>query len=585
MRTILAFFLACSGTTLSAQGTIWLKPDQVEEPFGSFTATSIVPMGSGSYVAVGQVILASDGYNGRSYVTMFNCTNSSLASTRLDPGGFDVIRSVPGGGFIAAGSRSVLGNDQTYVCRFDAGLDTISTTVFDTPGIDKAFDVAVAPDGHASLVLITNGQAAVIRFAPDGTVLWSKLIPHAVAGPPVSMTIRVVVRGTETYVVGTERVGTTDDIFVRVLDASGQETLHRTYGSSTQHDDLRAVRVQGTALVILTKTGVLGERTGLIRLNSAFVPTFSMTFASGQRLEGMRMLTNNDGYTFIGGLVQEAGIEYSVVWQVWNDGTIGWKRKINASSSVSADMVFEGSSILVPTAAGSMPGMYLTYLNASTGFLAGSACEFGGIPVITNGFYLDMSSGPVALAVLPDAVFETAFGSTLTPFGMVPGNCGATLPAELTSFTAAADADEVRLDWTTATERNNHFFTVERSADGVDDESFEPVLRVASLGDSQHETYYVTADEHPLPGTSYYRLRQTDLDGTTTIVSEVVAVVMNASASGMVWPISEAYALPNGAVLLDQQGKILAMSGSYRFSVPGTYHVSGISGAVRLVVN
>jgi hypothetical protein len=72
------------------------------------------------------------------------------------------------------------------------------------------------------------------------------------------------------------------------------------------------------------------------------------------------------------------------------------------------------------------------------------------------------------------------------------------------------DVDKAVIKWTTATEINNDFFTVERTLDGI---TFEEVVETAGAGNSFEPLTYVENDQYPLPGTSYYRLKQTDYDG------------------------------------------------------------------------
>ena len=94
------------------------------------------------------------------------------------------------------------------------------------------------------------------------------------------------------------------------------------------------------------------------------------------------------------------------------------------------------------------------------------------------------------------------------------------LPIELADFTARAEKNEVVLNWTTATETNNHYFTLERSMDG---RSFHEIERVEGAGNSTETLFYTFIDKQPLQGTSYYRLKQTDFDGAFTY-SKTVAV-------------------------------------------------------------
>lgn len=85
-----------------------------------------------------------------------------------------------------------------------------------------------------------------------------------------------------------------------------------------------------------------------------------------------------------------------------------------------------------------------------------------------------------------------------------------TLPIELTSFTGHAEDAGVELNWTTATETNNDYFTVYRLED---DTTWNEVGRVTGAGNSQSPQTYSLMDENPKSGTNYYKLRQTDTDG------------------------------------------------------------------------
>lgn len=100
---------------------------------------------------------------------------------------------------------------------------------------------------------------------------------------------------------------------------------------------------------------------------------------------------------------------------------------------------------------------------------------------------------------------------------------GNVLPIGLLNFSATPDNTQVDLQWTTATETNNSYFTVERSADGSTFDSIARVGTEAPDGNSDMPLNYSTVDDHPDMGLSYYRLKQTDLNGNSTY-SKVVAV-------------------------------------------------------------
>jgi len=93
-------------------------------------------------------------------------------------------------------------------------------------------------------------------------------------------------------------------------------------------------------------------------------------------------------------------------------------------------------------------------------------------------------------------------------------SCGTALPIELVSFDATLrDDDVVDVYWQTVSERNNDYFTVERSSDG---EHWQQVLIEKGAGNSDEVLNYLEYDYSPLAGVSYYRLKQTNFDGAFT---------------------------------------------------------------------
>ncbi|UYZ59403.1 hypothetical protein [Hymenobacter latericus] len=116
----------------------------------------------------------------------------------------------------------------------------------------------------------------------------------------------------------------------------------------------------------------------------------------------------------------------------------------------------------------------------------------------------------------------------------------APLPVELASFNARYVGKQVQLQWVTASEKNSASFAVERSTDG---KTFDVVTTVRAAGNSSARREYSAVDNNMRPGLNYYRLKQTDLDGTAT-TSQVVAVQAGAAQQEL-----SAYGTPGNLIV------------------------------------
>jgi hypothetical protein len=108
-------------------------------------------------------------------------------------------------------------------------------------------------------------------------------------------------------------------------------------------------------------------------------------------------------------------------------------------------------------------------------------------------------------------------------------NTFAVLPLGLTSFTAQPQNHSVNLQWTTATEQNSKYFTVERSQDGA---NWTGIDQIAAAGNSQALLQYNYVDRQPLTGTNYYRLQEVAEDGSSAY-SEIRNVNFAGAAIGI----------------------------------------------------
>lgn len=101
----------------------------------------------------------------------------------------------------------------------------------------------------------------------------------------------------------------------------------------------------------------------------------------------------------------------------------------------------------------------------------------------------------------------------------------ATLPIELLSFTGKLIGSSNLLEWATTTEINNDYFTLERSANAT---LFSEIGTIQGAGNSNTILYYNFIDETILKGVNYYRLKQTDFDGSYSY-SNIIALSNNST--------------------------------------------------------
>ncbi|UII33315.1 T9SS type A sorting domain-containing protein [Fulvivirga ulvae] len=97
-------------------------------------------------------------------------------------------------------------------------------------------------------------------------------------------------------------------------------------------------------------------------------------------------------------------------------------------------------------------------------------------------------------------------------YDFIQGGGSTPLPVSLLSFDARVINHSVELVWSTASEENNDYFTIEKSHNGID---YEEVATIGGAGSHTGVLNYSYSDNAPIRGRSYYRLSQTDFDGTT----------------------------------------------------------------------
>jgi len=152
-------------------------------------------------------------------------------------------------------------------------------------------------------------------------------------------------------------------------------------------------------------------------------------------------------------------------------------------------------------------------------------------------------------------------------------NINVTLPIELLNFnTINIEDKKIKLEWQTASEINNNFFTIERSKNGLD---WKNLKKINGAGNSSSLLYYNTTDFTPYQGISYYRLKQTDFDGQFSY-SHIVSVNIKSIANNQI----EIYPNPTS-------NKMILVGNLHELEVINVYNILGeeVTNQIILIEN
>ena len=255
-----------------------------------------------------------------------------------------------------------------------------------------------------------------------------------------------------------------------------------------------------------------------------------------RRNVGTGSLTASKGLFPLGSSSVYNPITLTTTSDVTTGGTISVSYVIsNNSTDVTTPYMDNGFNVL---------RRHNSYYNVSTATVAGGTYAMlisgNGWGVVQNVNHLRVSrtTGAWANAYLAPGADGTHAGTTSNPqvnrtglsatdlngkYTLGSVNLNTVLPVQLIAFTAKPADHAVELAWSTASELNNDYFSVEKSTDGI---SFIEAGRLNGMGNSTVQTNYAATDMEPYPGLSYYRLKQVDFDGQRSY-SPIVAVQLD----------------------------------------------------------
>lgn len=125
---------------------------------------------------------------------------------------------------------------------------------------------------------------------------------------------------------------------------------------------------------------------------------------------------------------------------------------------------------------------------------------------------------------------STAANASAAWFNLAPA--GAPLPVKFGNITAFEKQGGIQVEWKSYYESNLSHYVIERSADG---KTFSEAGQVASTN-KPTETKYTWLDANPLPGTSFYRIRNVDMDKKSGYSSIVMVSLDKTNKNFILYP-------------------------------------------------
>ena len=126
-------------------------------------------------------------------------------------------------------------------------------------------------------------------------------------------------------------------------------------------------------------------------------------------------------------------------------------------------------------------------------------------------------------------IISDGFQSSFSPFALGSSNSGNPLPIDLLSFGGECENGRAQLEFVVASQINNDYFSIYRSSNATD---WNLIGEIEGAGNTSTQLTYQWIDNNPISGVSYYKLAQTDYDGTSEMFSPIAVTCEAAAVDG-----------------------------------------------------
>lgn len=499
---------------------------------------SIAKTTDGGYIAAGVAYETAANSNSRdAYFVKLNGSGTVQWTRTIDTDdnydwAYQVIQTSDGG-YAFAGYNVVSTYGQTFSGKLDAtGAVTYTRHIgagatVDVNAGEEAYGIVQNPDGTYVLAGYTgiSGTAGaddiyLVKLNTDFTVNTTGW-PRRLGSTGNDNAYGMIYTSDNKYVV----VGSTasppasgTDVYIAKLNTDGTTAWEHTIGGAGTDVGNAVVEAADGGYVIAGYTNSFGETGGasndayIVKFSSAGTLQWTRTVGAGNREYANGICLTSDGGFAIAGYRRNDPDSDIMLIKIDSNGNIS-PSCTNSSGGAVGNPSFTNTTRSSNNGNGNNANTELTNNNSTGGLLLNTSC-----------------------------------GSTF-------------IPVELTSFNGKVCEEKgcVELTWQTATEINNDYFSIERSADGI---SWNEIGKVSGGGNSSSILNYEFVDElFPSPageglGVRYYRLKQTDYDASFEYYGPI-SVFFSASDEWnlILQNISDAEEL-NGTLILPEENNV-----------------------------
>ncbi|HMG15012.1 MAG TPA: hypothetical protein VK590_06175 [Saprospiraceae bacterium] len=414
--------------------------------------------------------------------------------------------------------------------------------------------------GSYSTLLTSNSGEKTISGAIPASVVTVSSGTTLVLNAILSISSTMIVNGTLKFgsgifvdgpgsftLSGAIEITSIDGIALTAISGNIQSTGTRTFNTSASYQyNGSSLQITGDGLPTMVSILIINNPAH-VKLSGDLTATTSLLLTSGCLFTNTHVITANAGFTtsssnFIvtsngttlgGGLVRT--VSSGTVFPIGPTPSIYMPLTLTGTGSYGVGMVLTRSDLSFPNSAltyswdfksgtGNLDMTYQWPLSARGSTFPTS----GSVKVLRyNGTW--SSLGLVSCTFTDPSVSSISNAVCCSEYTI--GGIDA-LPIVLNLFTAIRDKRDIKLYWSTASEKNNDFFSIERSNDGF---SYTEIGKMEGAGNSLEAKAYQFMDDRALLGNNYYRLKQVDFDGAFSY-SDVRVVNMDADSPFTLFP-------------------------------------------------